>query len=169
VGGKDGNLFVFDRDRLGKHHDTLDDVVQIVKLKGSLHASPAYWNEHVYVFADDDVLHELTIQDGRLRRDRDGSMGPVNPGATPTISANGTKGGIVWTISTRTWQAYQERFAVLHAYDAADVSRELYNSEQDAVRDRAGLSVRFSIPAVANGRVYVGARKVVEVYGLLSR
>jgi hypothetical protein len=169
VGGKDGNLFVLDRDRLGKHHDAFDDVVQIVKLKGSLHAAPAYWNEHLYVFGDNDVLHELTVQDGRLGRAHDGSKDPVNPGATPTISANGTKGGIVWTVTTRTWQASQERFAVLHAYDAADVSRELYNSEQDAVRDRAGLSVRFTIPSVANGRVYIGARKVVEVYGLRSR
>ena len=76
--------------------------------------------------------------------------------------------GIVWTISTRTWQAFPEKLAVLDAYDAADVSRELYNSGDESSRDRAGISVRFTIPTVVNGRVYVGTRSEVDVYGLLS-
>jgi folate-dependent phosphoribosylglycinamide formyltransferase PurN len=59
--------------------------------------------------------------------------------------------------------------SVLHAYDGANVSRELYNSEQNAARDRAGVTVRFTIPTVANGRVYVGAKREVSVYGLLAK
>lgn len=167
VGGKDGNLFVVDRDRMGQYHPATDDVVQTVKLKGSLHAAPAYWNQHVYVFGDNDVLHELTVRDGTLELAHSGSLGPVDPGATPTVSANADRDGIVWTISTRSWEVIPESLAVLHAYDASDVSRELYSSEENTDRDRAGISVRFTIPSVAGGRVYVGTRSEVDVYGLL--
>jgi hypothetical protein len=55
-----------------------------------------------------------------------------------------------------------------HAFDAADVRRELYNSEMNASRDRAGTALRFAIPTVAAGRVYVGAKGEVNVYGLLA-
>jgi hypothetical protein len=167
VGGKDGNLFVVDRDHMGQYHSASDDVVQTVKLKGNLHAATAYWNQHVYVFGDNDVLHELSVRDGTLAPAHSGSFAPVDPGATPTISANADRDGIVWTISTRSWEVIPESLAVLHAYDAADVSRELYSSEENSDRDRGGISVRFTIPSVANGRVYVGTRSEVDVYGLL--
>ncbi len=160
-------FFLLDRDRMGQYHAETDKVVQTVKLKGSLHAAPAYWNQHVYVFGDNDVLHELAVHEGKLKLAHNGSMGPVNPGATPTVSSNGEKDGIVWTISTRSWEVFPEKLAVLHAYDAADVSRELYNSGENSDRDQAGISVRFTIPSVVNGRVYVGVRNEVEVYGLL--
>jgi hypothetical protein len=156
-----------DRDHLGQYHSGSDDVVQTVKLKGGLLAAPAYWNQHVYVFADGDVLQQLAVRDGTLEPAHSGSFAPVDPGATPTISANADRNGIVWTISTRSWEVIPESLAVLHAYDAADVSRELYSSEQNSARDRAGISVRFTIPSVANGRVYVGTRGEVDVYGLL--
>ncbi|MBV8811722.1 MAG: hypothetical protein JO033_23890 [Acidobacteriaceae bacterium] len=168
IGGKDGNLFVVDRDHMGGYHRESDDVVQTVKLQGKLHAAPAYWNQHVYVFGDDDVIHELAVHDGKLAPAHQGSGRPVNPGATPSVSANGDHDGIVWTVSTRTWEAFQERIAVLHAYDAVDVSHELYNSGQNSDRDRAGISVRFVIATVVNGRVYIGARNEVDVYGLLK-
>jgi hypothetical protein len=60
------------------------------------------------------------------------------------------------------------RPSILRAYDAGNVARELYNSEENSARDRAGRTVRFTIPTVANGRVYVGAKGEVDVYGLLG-
>lgn len=90
-----------------------------------------------------------------------------NPGATPAISANGSSGGIVWVIETKAWNG-ADRPAVLHAYDAANVARELYNSEQNSARDRVGLTLRFTVPTVVNGRVYVEAKHRVDVYGLLG-
>jgi hypothetical protein len=57
---------------------------------------------------------------------------------------------------------------VLRAYDATNVGRELFNSEQNSSRDRAGVTVRFTIPTIANGRVYVGAKGEVDVFGLLA-
>lgn len=109
----------------------------------------------------------LALHDGTLEPGHRGNFAPVDPGATPTISANADRDGIVWTVGTRSWEVIPESLAVLHAYDAADVSRELYSSEQNSDRDRAGISVRFTIPSVANGRVYVGTRSEVDVYGLL--
>jgi hypothetical protein len=57
----------------------------------------------------------------------------------------------------------------LHAYDAAHVARELYNRKQNAGRDRGGVAVRFVVPTIAAGRVYMGARREVDVYGLIGR
>jgi hypothetical protein len=167
VGGKDGTLFLIDRDRMGRYHSATDDVVQTVKLKGGLFGAPAYWNQNLYVFPDGDVLRQLTVRNGTLALANSGSMAPVDPGAIPTVSANADRDGIVWTISTRSWEVIPESLAILHAYDATDVSRELYSSEENSDRDRAGISVRFTIPLVAGGRVYVGARNEVDVYGLL--
>ena len=111
---------------------------------------------------------EFTLSDGRLELTSKLHGGPLEPGATPTISANGNKDGIVWTISGRTWEIIPEKIAVLHAFDALDVARELYNSDQNSDRDRAGISVRFSIPTVVNGRVYIGTRSELDLYGLLT-
>ena len=91
-----------------------------------------------------------------------------NPGAGPVVSANGTRDGIVWLIETKVWNAYTStKASVLHAYEASNVAHELYNSEQNAGRDRPGLALRFNIPTVVNGHVYVGTKHEVDVYGLL--
>ncbi|MBV9765338.1 MAG: pyrrolo-quinoline quinone [Acidobacteriaceae bacterium] len=169
IGGKGGTLYAIDRDRMGKFQQSNDSPVDAVRLGGSLLAAPAYWNGDVYVFANNDVLKDFTWSDGHLHLNAQTPGGPFDPGATPTISANGDKDGIVWTISGRNWEIIPEKLAILHAFDANDVSKQLYNSDQMPDRDRAGISVRFAIPTVANGRVYVGTRSEVDVYGLLAR
>ena len=162
AGGKDSRLYLFDHKRMGRPQ-------QVFEFNGGMYSAPAYWNGHVYRMASDDYLMDFAIQAGRL------SAQPVatsrlrfGPDSTPAISANGARNGIVWLIETKAWNA-PDRPAVLHAYDAANLSRELYDSEQNAPRDRAGKTLRFTIPTVANGRVYVGARREIDVYGLLSR
>jgi hypothetical protein len=87
-------------------------------------------------------------------------------GATPTISANKAKNGIVWIIATPSFFG-KNAPAMLRAYDANNVAHELYNSEQNSTRDRAGIALRFSMPTVAKGRVYIGTKKEVDVYGLI--
>ena len=85
------------------------------------------------------------------------------------MSANGARDAIVWLIETKVWNDYAStKASILRAYDATNVARELFNSEQNASRDRAGVTVRFTIPMVANGRVYIGAKGEVDVYGLLA-
>jgi hypothetical protein len=83
------------------------------------------------------------------------------PGTFPVISANGTSNGIVW--------AYQNATpAVLHAYDATNVSHELYNSTQAANnRDQFGAGNKFIAPTVADGKVFVPTTNSVAVFGLL--
>jgi hypothetical protein len=86
--------------------------------------------------------------------------------ATPTLSANSLNDGVVWLLRSKVWNA-PDQPAALYAYDASNVAHELYNSEQNAARDRPGLALRFNIPMVVNGHVYVGSKHEVDVYGLL--
>ena len=60
-----------------------------------------------------------------------------------------------------------DRPAILHAYNATDITHELYNSEQKPTRDHAHNTVRFAIPTIADGRVYLGTRGHLDVFGLL--
>lgn len=82
------------------------------------------------------------------------------------MSANGTRNGVVWVIETKAWNEFSG-LAVLRAYDALNVRKELYSSDKNPSRDQAGDALRFTIPTVANGRVYVGVKKAVAVYALL--
>ena len=170
VGGKDGNLYVLDRDHLGKYRaDSNTHAVQVIEAKDGIYSAPAYWNGRVYLLASEDYLSAFALAGGKLTA-RPVSKGVErfrNPGATPAISANGARNGIVWLIETKTWNG-ADRPAVLHAYDAADVARELYNSDQNSGRDRVGTTLRFTIPTVVNGRVYVEAKRRIDVYGLLQ-
>ena len=171
AGGKGGVLYVIDRDNMGRYRAGADShAVQTLRFPGtSLFGAPAYWNWHVYVVAAGDVIRDFVIKRGRLAPAVAGGL-PKYPdgGATPAVSANGAKDGIVWAIATHTWRGGGPP-AVLHAYDALNVLNELYNSEQNATRDRAGQALRFTIPTVANGRVYVGTRRELDVYGLLGK
>ena len=81
------------------------------------------------------------------------------------MSANGSANGIVWVIESDT---YGGGAAVLRAYDATNLGKELYNSEQNSARDRVGLAVKFTVPTVADGHVFVGAENEVDMYGLLQ-
>jgi hypothetical protein len=169
VGGKDGSLYVLDRSHLGKFQELSNShAAQVIRFRAGIYATPAYWNGHVYILASGDYLSAFALDHGRLSAKPDAMSAQRfgNPGATPAISANGKSNGIVWLIETKTWNGADQP-AVLHAYDAANVGRELYNSEQNSARDRIGLTLRFTIPTVVKGRVYVDAKHRVDVYGLL--
>jgi hypothetical protein len=167
--GKAGILYEIDRDNMGKFHKEDDShAVQAVPTGIDSFGAPAYWNGHVYYFLSKDFLRDYPLQNGRLPREPAAKSTTqfTDPGATPAVSANGTKNGIVWVLSSKTWDG-PDRTAVLYAYDAENVAHQLYNSNQVYERDHASHSLRFAIPTVANGRVYVGAKYEVEVYGLL--
>jgi hypothetical protein len=169
VGGKDGGIYLLDREKLGKYQaDSNSNAVQVIKNRGGVYAAPAYWNGRVYILQENQPLAAFPLKDGRLADQPDavGTQRFGNPGATPAISANGTRNGIVWLIETKTWNG-TDRPAVLHAYDASNVAKELYTTEQNADHDRVGLALRFTIPTVVNGRVYVNAKRHIDVYGLL--
>jgi hypothetical protein len=168
VAGKGGTLYVLDRDNLGQFNPANDNrAVQTISAGGGAFGAPAYWNAHVYWQVSNDVLRDYALRDGRLAAAAQGPDKFPDPGATPTVSANGATNGIVWVIEPKGWRSSDNR-AVLHAYDAANVAHELYSSNRNATRDRAGASLHFTIPTVADGRVYIGTKNEVDVYGLLT-
>lgn len=168
--GKGGTVYLLDRSNPGKFHVGDDSqIVQSIPHGAGTAAgdnnfsTPAYWNENVYFLANNDVLRQYPMSAGLLQTPPiTGTHVYGFPGATPVVSANATTNGIVWTL---------ERIplgnAVLHAYDASNVRHELYNSNQAGTRDQFGAIVKFVVPTIANGKVYVGAKGHLVVFGLL--
>ena len=168
--GKEGTLYLLNRDNLG-HFNAANNHQIVQSLPNAIGGSfdtPAYFNHHLYYVGVGDVLKDFSITNARL------STAPVGqgttafgfPGATPSVSANGTKNGIVWTLQTELYDSSGP--AILHACDATNVALELYNSNAAGERDTAGGAVKFSVPTVANGKVYVGGQYSLTVYGLAT-
>jgi len=165
---KDSTIYVIDRDQMGKFHRDSDQLVQTVHMGGGGYGAMAYWNGHAFFAASDDYLRSYAIKNGQLTVSESSALKFENPGATPSVSADGKKNAIVWAITTKTWNGADNRPAILYAFDATKLGQPLYTSEQNSQRDRAAMATRFVIPVVVNGRVYFAARGEVEVYGLLK-
>jgi len=173
--GKPGSLFLLDRDNLGKFNSVLNQDVQEVSVKpntsfqilGGFFGQPAYWNGNIYTVAVADFLKQFTISGGTISASpRSLSTGVYNQrGATPAVSANGTTGGIVWALDIG---AYPTGPAVLNGYDATNLANQLYSSPTSGA-GAAGLATKFSVPTVANGKVYVGTQGQLDVFGLIAK
>ena len=164
--GKDSNIYVVDRDAMGKFNPSQNNIYQELQgaLSGSVFSMPAYFNNTVYYGAVGDNIKALALSNARLALTPASQTGNAfgYPGATPSISANGTNNAILWA-------AENGSPAVLHAYDATNLSRELYNSNQAAGgRDQFGTGNKFITPMITNGKVYVGTTNGVGVFGLLQ-
>ena len=162
--GKDANIYVVDRDNMGKFNASQDNIYQQIngQLSGGVWAKPSYFNGTVYYGAVGDSIKAFPVVTGKL------TTSPAShtahtfgyPGATPSISASGTTNGIVWVVENG-------GTAVLHAYDATNLATELYNSNQAANSRDQFSGNKFITPMVANGKVYVGSTSSVAVFGLL--
>ncbi len=164
---KSGNIYLLNRDNLGGYNIQTNQALQILPaaLAGTW-SSPAYWNGTVYFWGMNDHLKAFQLVNGLLSPTPAQSAEVYGfPGATPAISANGTADAIVWTVNSA---AFSTGAAVLQAHSASNVATTLYSSNTNANRDQAGVAVKFSVPTVANGKVFVGAVKELDVYGLLS-
>jgi hypothetical protein len=168
--GKQGVVYLLNRDNMGGFQAGSDS--QIVQSFGScetgscsMRSTPAYFNNRVYTVAATDRLKAYSLVDGRLSLPLSAQSANTFrwPGATPAISADGSTNGIVWALETNGSGAP----AVLRAYPAATVSTELYNSTQNSARDDPGPAVKFAVPTIANGKVYVGTQGQLSVFGLL--
>jgi hypothetical protein len=165
--GKDGNIYVVDRDNMGKFSLSMNNIYQeIPEALTSEFGMAAYFNNTVYYGGINDVLRAFTLQAGKLSTTPTSQSvtGFNYPGTTPSISANGTQNGIVWAVESTVNQT-----AVLHAYDATNLASELYNSLQAPNgRDGFGTGNKFITPMIVNGKVFVGMPNGVAVFGLLQ-
>ncbi len=164
---KTGEILLLNRDNLGKVGSA--NAIQDINFnKSGYWSTAAYWNGNVYLIGVSGPITQWTLNNGLLPTapTHSGSTSYSYPGATPSISANNTSDAIVWAIETA-GQVQGGAAAVLHAYNANNVATELYNSNQAGTRDVPGAAVKFSVPTVANGKVYIGTQTDVDVYGLL--
>lgn len=163
--GKDGNIYVADRDAMGKFNSSANHIWQELDgvLPGGVWATPAYFNNTVYYADVGGKLKAFGITNAKL------SSAPTSqtstafgyPGTSPTVSAHGTSSAIVWAPENA-------NPAVLHAYDATNLARELYNSTQAANgRDAVAAGNKFITVTVADGKVFLGTTNSVGVFGLL--
>jgi len=166
-GGKDQILYLVNRDSLGGFDVAQNHVVQALNIGQSIFATSAFWNNGLYIAGSGGQLMQFTFNPATgtfviaPAHSSPGSFG--FPGMTPSVSSTGaSSNGIVWGLDNHqycTQQAPSCGPAVLHAYDATNVSTELWNSSQAAAnRDQSGNAVKFTVPTVANGKVYVGTR-----------
>jgi hypothetical protein len=173
--GKPGTLYVLDRDTLtaGNQHfcsgcasDT--QIVQALPdaISGGVWGAPAYWNQTLYFSGSEDVVRAFSLRGDRLDSvPASASRGTCEyPGCGLSISADGNVGGVLWSLQVG---AYELRGAgVLRAYDARDLAHLLYASDAQGKRDEAGGAVKFSVPTVINGKVFVGGAGQLTVFGL---
>jgi hypothetical protein len=164
--GKDGNIYVVDRDAMGKFHASGNSQIwQQVSgaLPGGVFSTPAYFNATVYYGDVGDTLKAFTIAGAKLAATPQSQSATLFafPGTAPAVSANGTSSAIVWAHEN-------SNPAVLHAFDAGNLQHELYNSNQAAAnRDHFGAGNKFITPTIAGGKVFVGTTNSVAVFGLL--
>jgi hypothetical protein len=168
--GKEGLIYLVNRSNMGKFDRQKNKVIETVRgSTGGYWGSPAYWNNTVYYSGNEDFLSQYALSNGLL------STSPVYQApakfvvsSTPSVSANGSANGIVWTIERQLKIKGVIPPEILHAYDGTKVSNELYNSSQAGTRDTLGPGVTFAVPTIMNGKVYVGTGSELDVLGLLN-
>jgi Immunoglobulin domain len=163
--GKDSIIYVVNRDSMGKFNASSNSIWQEISnaLPGGIYSTPAYFNNTVYYGAVSGPLRAFPISSAKLALSPSSETGIAftYPGTAPAVSANGTSNGIVWAHENT-------NPAVLHAYDASNLTNELYNSNQaTAGRDQCGPGNKFITPTIAGGKVFLGTQNSVCVYGLL--
>jgi Calx-beta domain len=173
--GKQGQIYVINRDQFttaNKHFDSTNGIDFIVQTNlgriGAAFDTPAYFNERIYYAAQGDNLKAIAVTNGALAVNTiltDTARTYSNKGATPSISANGTNNGIVWAIQM---PATLGNPGTLVACNATNIATELYTSTNNSSRDQLGAGVKFNVPTVADGKVFVGSSNSVSIFGLLA-
>jgi hypothetical protein len=168
--GKDMNLYLLDRDNMGKYNGNVNSTDAIYQelpaaLGHAMLSAPVYFNGSIYLAESGGTLKQFTLSAAKLAATPASvsSATYAYPGTSAAISANGSSNAIVWAV-----QSYPSTAAVLHAYNPANLAVEYYNSTQAAgSRDAFGNGNKFITPVIANGKVFVGTPSGVAVFGLL--
>jgi hypothetical protein len=164
--GKDTNIYVVDRDNMGKFNASSNNAVyqEIPNgLSGGAFSMAALFNNTVYYAGVGDYLKAFPIANALLATTpaAESANTFAYPGATPSVSSSGSQNGIIWTVEN------QGGAGVLHAYNPASLGTELYDSNQAANSRDHFSDNKFIAPMIANGKVYVGTPTSVAVFGLL--
>ncbi|HEX3472452.1 MAG TPA: chitobiase/beta-hexosaminidase C-terminal domain-containing protein, partial [Silvibacterium sp.] len=167
--GKYGVTVLVNRDGMGGYNST-DNVVQETSVMARFgnYTTPTFWNGILYYAAGNNPLSSFPLTNGQLATTATSFSSETYawPGSSPSISANGAAQGIVWTIDSSAYSTSGS--GVLAAHNASNVAATLYSSSTNASRDNPGPAVKFTVPTIANGKVYVGTANQVSVYGLLA-
>jgi hypothetical protein len=171
--GKVGVVYLLDQTNMGQYHSGANqDLGEVsvgfntTNITGGFFGQPAYWNGNIYTIIVGDSLRQFTVGNGSISTVSSSNSNNTFTfrGATPAVSANGATNGIVWVADIT---AYQSGGAVvLDAYDATTVSNPLYSSPSNG-SGAAAPATKFTVPTVANGKVYVGGQLAFTVCGLL--
>jgi hypothetical protein len=171
--GKNGTIYLVDRDNMGHYNPSSDPIVQsiiniftkAVGIEGGNFGSPIYFNGNIYFSPVSDNIQAFRLSNGILTTTPTSRTSDIYDvrGGTITISANGNANGILWSLQSNGTAAA----GVLHAYDASNLGSELYNSSQAVVRDTLDAWWKFTVPTVVNGKVYINSVSQLTAYGLL--
>jgi hypothetical protein len=177
--GKEGRIYVVNRDNMGGYSTSSDNIVEEIPVNnaaqtdqnfqiGGLWGMPAYGYNTVYFWGTSDSLKSFPLSSGKIPTTPSniGSQTAGFPSPTPVISSNGSSDPIVWTVQTDDYNTSGS--AYLRAHDATNITNTLYDSTTNPTRDTPGQSVKFVVPTVINGKVYVGTASALAVYGLLN-
>jgi hypothetical protein len=163
-GGKIGKLYLLDGDAMGSSGDpAARQVIQLgtAAAPQAIFATAAFWNNTLYIAPIGPLYAFAFDANAKLFATAPGSQSANSfgfPGASPSLSASGASSdGIVWAINSNTYCPAKCGPAVLYAYDASNVASKLWSSA-DVAADAAGNAVKFTVPTIANGKVYVGTR-----------
>jgi hypothetical protein len=163
--GKDGNIYVVNRDSMGKFSAGGNNIYQQLNaaLPGGVWSTPAFFNSTLYYADSGGSLKALVVANARLNAtpQSQSALQFTYPGTAPAVSANGTANGIVWAHENT-------NPGVLHAYEAANLTHELYNSSQAGSRDQFGGGNKYITPTIADGQVFLGTTNSVAIFGLLQ-
>jgi PQQ enzyme repeat len=177
TGCKDGNLYILNKDNMGGYSPSSNQVQQTLVVNGSVHCQPAYYkgsqNEFVYVWSEDDQLRAFPFNRGSNTFGSpvlSNATGPSREsGAELSVSSNGTidSTAVLWASYALTPNSADVPGpGILKAFNANDVTKELWNSEQNS-SDNSGNFAKFSPPTIVNGHVYLATfSNQVVVYGL---
>jgi len=162
--GKDGNIYLVNRDSMGKFSASGNKIYQQLSgaLPGGVWATPAFFNNTLYYADNGGSLKAFALVNAKLNAtpQSQSAVQFTYPGSAPAVSANGAANGIVWAHENT-------NPGVLHAYDAANLTRELYNSKQAGSRDQFGAGNKYITPTIADGQVFLGTTNSVAIFGLL--
>jgi hypothetical protein len=173
--GKIAILYLLDQTNMGQINSGFNKDVQEVipapppnttQLDGGNYSVPSYWNGNIYTTGQNFPLSQFHIANGVIATPQFAQSANTFPprGGVPAVSSSGTANGVVWIIDYGAWQVGGP--AILDAYDATNVGTMFYSSPGSGA-GAAGLAVKFTVPTVANGKVYVGGQSTVTVFGLL--